>query len=213
MSRQYRDRYRAPSRYRGLLNKWLDTCHVRDEHGGPVHLTPHQWRHTFACRLINRDVPQEVVRVLLDHSSTQMTAHYAKLTDQTVRRRWEQATRVNISGERVTIDPDGPLGQAQWAKTRYGIATQTLPNGYCGLPVQRQCPHANCVLTEQRNVFAVQKPRRVTPQVRLVPGMSCSAGAGPAESGHLMPNRSPTSSSVLLVGISHNRPATFVQPP
>jgi integrase len=133
--------------YRGMLNRWLDICDVRDEHGGPVHLTPHQWRHTFACRLINRDVPQEVVRVLLDHSSTQMTAHYAKITDQTVRRRWEQATRVNISGERVTIDPDGPLSQAQWAKTRYGIATQTLPNGYCGLPVQRQCPHANACLT------------------------------------------------------------------
>jgi hypothetical protein len=54
---------------------------------------------------------------------------------------------VNISGERVSIDPDGPLAQAQWAKTRYGIATQTLPNGYCGLPVQRQCPHANACLT------------------------------------------------------------------
>jgi hypothetical protein len=40
-----------------------------------------------------------------------MTARHAKLTDQTVRR-WEQATRVNIRGERVTIDPDGPLGQA-----------------------------------------------------------------------------------------------------
>jgi ferredoxin len=76
-----------------------------------------------------------------------MTAHYAKITDQTVRRRWEQATRVNITGERVVIDPDGPLAQAQWAKTRYGIATQTLPNGYCGLPVQRQCPHANACLT------------------------------------------------------------------
>jgi integrase len=133
--------------YRGMLNRWLDTCDVRDEHGDPVHLTPHQWRHTFACRLINRDVPQEVVRVLLDHSSTQMTAHYAKITDQTVRRRWEQAAKVNISGERVSIDPDGPLAQAQWAKTRYGIATQTLPNGYCGLPVQRQCPHANACLT------------------------------------------------------------------
>ncbi|MGH4026765.1 MAG: hypothetical protein ACRDRV_19505 [Pseudonocardiaceae bacterium] len=35
------------------------------------------------------DVPQEVVRVLLDHESTQMTAHYARITDQTVRRRWE----------------------------------------------------------------------------------------------------------------------------
>jgi hypothetical protein len=25
--------------------------------------------------------------------------------------------------------------------------TQALPNGYCGLPVQRTCPHANACLT------------------------------------------------------------------
>ena len=130
-----------------MLNTWLATCEVHDEHGRPVHLTPHQWRHTFACRLINRDVPQEVVRVLLDHESHEMTAHYARITDQTVRRRWEAATKVNIKGERVTLDPQGPLAQAQWAKTRYGIATQTLPNGYCGLPLQRSCPHANACLT------------------------------------------------------------------
>ena len=66
-----------------------------------------------------------------------MTAHYARITDQTVRGTGRQATKVNIKGERVSIDPDGPLAQAQWAKTRYGMATQTLPNGYCGLPVQR----------------------------------------------------------------------------
>jgi ferredoxin len=130
-----------------MLNRWLVTCGIHDEHGRPVHLTPHQWRHTFACRLINRDVPQEVVRVLLDHESSRMTAHYAKITDQTVRRRWEQATKVDVKGERVALDPDGPLGQAQWAKTRYGLATQTLPHGYCGLPVQKSCPHANACLT------------------------------------------------------------------
>ena len=76
--------------YRIMLTAWLKVCDIRDEHGDPVHLTPHQWRHTFACRLINRDVPQEVIRVLLDHESTEMTAHYARITDQTVRRRWEQ---------------------------------------------------------------------------------------------------------------------------
>ena len=97
--------------------------------------------------MINRDVPQEVIRVLLDHESTEMTAHYARITDQTVRRHWQAATKVNINGERVSIDPEGPLAQAQWAKTRYGIATQTLPNGYCGLPLQRTCPHANACLT------------------------------------------------------------------
>lgn len=133
--------------YRQMLRRWLATCDIRDEHGQPVHLTPHQWRHTFACRLINRDVPQEVVRVLLDHESSRMTAHYARITDQTVRRRWEAAMKVNIQGEHVILDADGPLGQAQWAKTRYGIATQTLPNGYCGLPIQKICPHANACLT------------------------------------------------------------------
>ena len=93
------------STYRRRLGRWLRSCQVHDEHGRPVHLTPHQWRHTFACRLINRDVPQEVVRVLLDHESSCMTAHYAKITDQTVRRRWEAATKVNINGERVTLGP------------------------------------------------------------------------------------------------------------
>jgi hypothetical protein len=76
-----------------------------------------------------------------------MTSHYAKITDQTVRRHWEQAAKVNIKGERVVIDPDGTLAQAPWAKTRYDIATQTLPHGYCGLPVQKSCPHANACLT------------------------------------------------------------------
>ncbi len=67
----------VPSSYRGMLRKWLATVEVRDEHGRPVHLTPHQWRHTFATRLINRDVPQEVIRVLLDHDSQAMTSRYA----------------------------------------------------------------------------------------------------------------------------------------
>jgi integrase len=133
--------------YRGQLRDWLERCDVRDEHGRPVHLTPHQWRHTFGTRLINRDVPQEVVRVLLDHSSGDMTAHYARLHDTTVRRHWEKARKVNVKGEDVTIDPGGPLAEANWAKQRLGRATQALPNGYCGLPVQKSCPHANSCLT------------------------------------------------------------------
>lgn len=116
-------------------------------HGRSVRLTPHQWRHTFGTRLINRDVPQEVVRVLLDHSSGEMTAHYARLHDTTVRRHWEKARKVNAKGDAVTIDPDGPLAEANWAKQRLGRATQALPNGFCGLPAVKTCPHANACLT------------------------------------------------------------------
>ncbi|QKZ24549.1 site-specific integrase [Streptomyces chartreusis] len=133
--------------YRQVLNPWLERCDTRDANGQPVHLTPHQWRHTLGTRLINRDVPQEVVRKILDHDSHEMTAHYARLHDTTVRRHWEKARKVNISGEKVSLDPDGPLAEAAWAKQRVGRATQALPNGYCSLPVVKTCPHANACLT------------------------------------------------------------------
>jgi integrase len=137
----------SSSTYRGALYRWLEDCDVRDEHGRAVHLTPHQWRHTVGTRLINRDVPQEVVRRILDHDSPMMTAHYARLHDTTVRRHWEAARKVDITGNSVIVDPDGPLAEAAWAKQRLGRATQALPNGFCGLPVQKTCPHANACLT------------------------------------------------------------------
>jgi integrase len=136
----------APA-YRTALYRWLQECDVRDEHGQPIHLTPHQWRHTLGTRLINRDVPQEVVRRILDHDSHAMTAHYARMHDTTIRRHWEAARKVNARGDTVTLDPAGPLAEASWAKQRVGRATQALPNGYCGLPVVQTCPHANACLT------------------------------------------------------------------
>lgn len=137
----------SSSTYRLALYRWLERCEVRDEHGHPVRLTPHQWRHTLGTRLINNDVPQEVVRQILDHDSAQMTSHYARLHDTTVRRHWEAARKVDITGSAVTLDPDGPVADAAWAKQRIGRATQALPNGFCGLPVQKSCPHANACLT------------------------------------------------------------------
>jgi integrase len=137
----------ASSTYRLALYRWLASCEIRDAHGRSVRLTPHQWRHTLGTRLINRDVPQEVVRRILDHDSPQMTAHYARLHDTTVRRHWEAARKVDITGQPIVVDPDGPLAEAAWAKQRLGRATQALPNGFCGLPVQKSCPHANACLT------------------------------------------------------------------
>jgi integrase len=133
--------------YRRALHRGLKRCDIRDEYGQPVHLTPHQWRHTFGTRLINRDVPQEVVRRILDHDSHRMTARYARLSDTTIRRHWEAARKVNITGEPVTLDPAGPLAEAAWAKQRVSRATQALPNGYCALPVVKTCPHANACMT------------------------------------------------------------------
>lgn len=133
--------------YRQALYRWLEHCDIRDEHGQPVHLTPHQWRHTLGSTLINRDVPQHVVQKILDHDSPQMTGHYARLSDKTVRDHWEKARKVNAAGQPVQVSPGGPLGDAEWAKQQLSRATQALPNGYCQLPLIRTCPHANSCLT------------------------------------------------------------------
>ena len=76
-----------------------------------------------------------------------MTAHYARLSDKTVREHWEKARKVNAQGQPVQVRADSPLGEAAWAKQRLSRATQALPNGYCELPLVRTCPHANSCLT------------------------------------------------------------------
>ena len=129
------------------LKRWLADTAVTDELGRPVKVTPHQFRHTYATRLINNDVPQEVVRRLLDHTSHTMTARYARLADTTIREQWERAQKINIRGEPIDTSTDGPLADAAWMKQNLSRAKIALPNGYCGLPLQKSCPHANACLT------------------------------------------------------------------
>jgi hypothetical protein len=77
-----------------------------------------------------------------------MTARYARITDATLRREWEAyQQRINIHGETIPLDPDGPVSDAAWAKENLARAKQTLSNGYCGLPLQQTCPHPNACLT------------------------------------------------------------------
>ena len=113
----------------------------------PLHTASADRRHTLGTWLINRDVPQHVVQKILDHDTPEMTAHYARLSDKTVRGHWEKARKVSAAGQIVQVSPDGPLGDAAWAKHQLSRATQALPNGYCQLPVVKTCPHANACLT------------------------------------------------------------------
>jgi hypothetical protein len=85
---------------------------------------------------------------MLDHDSPEMTLRYARIKDQTLRREWERyQQRITIQGEVIHLDPKGPLSDAAWAKENLARAKQTLPNGYCGLPLQQTCPHPNACLT------------------------------------------------------------------
>ena len=130
------------------LRRWLAECGVRDATGQPVRVTAHRFRHTVGTRMINNNVPMDTVQQMLDHSSPEMTARYATIKHQTLRREFDRyQDRINIRGEVIHLDPDGPLNDAAWAKENLARAKQTLPNGYCGLPLQQTCPHPNACLT------------------------------------------------------------------
>ena len=98
--------------------------------------------------MINRDVPLEVIRRMLDHGSLQMTEVYSRLSDAKLREHIDNFhERINRRGEKVTLTTGGVLGEAAWTKERLARARQALPNGYCGLPLQQRCPHPNACLS------------------------------------------------------------------
>ena len=66
------------------------------------------------------------MRRLLDHDSAEITARYATLKDETLRGEWERfRERINIRGELLPLDPDGPRSDAAWAKENLARAKQT----------------------------------------------------------------------------------------
>lgn len=128
---------------------WQQRIGLRDDAGGPTHVTLHQLRHSLGTRLINAGVPQHVIQRLLTHASPRMTAIYAHLHDTTLRAEFERycQTRVDIEGHRLGFDPTAVTADAEWVKHRLARAAETLPNGYCGRPPQQDCPHPNACLT------------------------------------------------------------------
>jgi integrase len=62
-----------PYSYGTLLKrwtKWLAGLELVDATGRPVTVSPHQFRHTLGTRMINEDIPLEVIRRMHEQEST-----------------------------------------------------------------------------------------------------------------------------------------------
>ena len=131
------------------IRQWCKAIELHDEAGRPTSVTGHQFRHTLGTRLINSGVPQHIVQRLLGHASPNMTGHYARVHDTTIREQFDryQAQRVNVAGQRLDYDPDAPTASAEWVKHNLNRIRDSLPNGYCARPAQQDCPHPNACLT------------------------------------------------------------------
>ncbi len=139
----------SPSSVANAIERYVRRAEIRTAAGKlALDLHPHLFRHHLGTSMVNENIPLTVIQEVLDHGSMEMTARYARLHEQTIKRevaRWHE--RVNVRGERIALPADGPLEEAAWMKERIARAKQALPNGYCGLPLVQSCPHPNACLT------------------------------------------------------------------
>ncbi len=129
-----------------VLNKLSDKYNIVDDNEKRWQFSSHQFRHTVGTRMINSGVSQFVVQKYLGHESPEMTAKYAYIHDETMKKAYFDFKKnmIDINGEIVRNDKS--MLDVQWLKKN--ITTQALPNGLCGLPLtQNKCPHANACLT------------------------------------------------------------------
>lgn len=75
---------------RSHLNYLAKTKNIVDEKGEIFHFKTHQFRHTYAVKLLNGRVDILTIQELLDHASPEMTLRYAKLLDDTKKKHLNQ---------------------------------------------------------------------------------------------------------------------------
>lgn len=128
---------------RGYLHKLAREKKIKDATGIIFPLGKcHQFRHTHGTELINNEVPQHIVQKRLGHASPEMTSVYAHIHDKTMKKEMEKFWDGKIFNNQgqvvVSENPDLDTAGMQWIKRN--MKAQTLPDGFCGLPVTQNCP-------------------------------------------------------------------------
>jgi integrase len=141
------ERGRRPTafRLRRALGHATATAGLSGPGSSPLHVTPHQLRHTFGTSLINAGMSLPALMALMGHVTPEMTLRYAKLASPTVRTAYQAAmdkVRVRqplpllVDGRQAVPDRVQWLG-SEMLKTR-------VAHGYCSRDlVAEACPYAN----------------------------------------------------------------------
>ena len=136
--------------FRVKLNELAYEEKITDSNGEIFRFHAHAFRHTVGTRMINNGVPQHIVQKFLGHESPEMTARYAHIFDETLKKEFTKFKETFVTNNGSILDLSEENTEAdntdlQWFKKN--INAQALPNGYCRLPViAGPCPHANACL-------------------------------------------------------------------
>ncbi len=131
------------------LNRLAREKMITDESGQIFYFKNHQFRHTYAVKMLNGGADILTVQELLAHASPEMTMRYAKLLDNTKRKAFEEAIKqgvfsFDLNGEVREIKPneDIPTDILETLWQDHKLNAIDNPYGTCHARINGNCPHA-----------------------------------------------------------------------
>lgn len=131
------------------LNNLTIKKNITDEMGNIFHFKMHQFRHTYAVKMLNGGADILTVQQLLAHASPEMTMRYARLLDDTKRKEFEKVVKqgvfsFDLNGEihQVSETEDIPetILEMMWKDEKLNALDN--PYGTCRARVNGNCPLA-----------------------------------------------------------------------
>ncbi|MBT2655373.1 tyrosine-type recombinase/integrase [Bacillus sp. ISL-18] len=149
-------RYRGSRKGKPYSQKWIQEQlnilakkkNIVDENGNLFHFKTHQFRHTYAVKMLNGGADILTVKELLAHASPEMTLRYAILLDDTKRKAFESVINqgvfsFDLNGEvqKIKEGEDIPqdILQALWQDHK--LNAMDNPYGTCHARLKGDCPH------------------------------------------------------------------------
>jgi len=113
-------RYSGPRKGKPFPQNWVQNQlnnlaikkNITDEMGNIFHFKSHQFRHTYAVKMLNGGADILTVQELLAHASPEMTMRYARLLDDTKRKEFEKVVKQGV----FTFDLNGEVHQVSEAE-------------------------------------------------------------------------------------------------
>ncbi len=132
----------------GQLNLLAKKKNITDENGNLFHFKTHQFRHTYAVKMLNGGADILTVQELLAHASPEMTMRYAKLLDNTKRKVFESVVKqgvfsFDLNGEvqEIKAGEDIPTNILEALWQNHKLNAMDNPYGTCHARLNGNCPY------------------------------------------------------------------------
>ena len=135
----------GPNRIRRGIADAIEAAGLTGPSGRPLHITPHQLRHTYATSLVNAGMSLQALMALLGHVSPQMTLRYAALANGIVRSAYDAAmTKLHQRRPLPMIVAGRPVVPDRVAWLNSEMIKTRVAHGYCSRHLAAEaCPYAN----------------------------------------------------------------------